>query len=117
MKSESINVSDVQAGQSRHKAPLDASGISESSEAEKAFMQDEITPRALWLVVKQHKRSLILANLIAIAATLFSVPLPLLIPLLVDEVLLNQPGQITATINDLVSAEWQIPAVYIGVVL
>lgn len=117
MKSESINVSDVQAGQSRHKAPLDASGISESSEAEKAFMQDEITPRALWLVVKQHKRSLILANLIAIAATLFSVPLPLLIPLLVDEVLLNQPGQITATINDLVSPEWQIPAVYIGVVL
>jgi len=117
LKSESINVSDVQAGQSRHKAPLDASGISESSEAEKAFMQDEITPRALWLVVKQHKRSLILANLIAIAATLFSVPLPLLIPLLVDEVLLNQPGQITATINDLVSPEWQIPAVYIGVVL
>ncbi|MDX1319992.1 MAG: hypothetical protein R3207_07430, partial [Oceanospirillum sp.] len=80
-------------------------------------MHQEITPQSLWQVVKQHKRSLVLANLIAIAATLFSVPLPLLIPLLVDEVLLNQPGQITATINGFVPDDWQLPVVYIGVVL
>ena len=77
----------------------------------------EITPASLWQAVKQHKRLLILANLIAIAATLFSVPLPLLIPLLVDEVLLNQPGQITAFINGFVPEHWQLPAVYIGAVL
>ncbi len=118
LKSESINVGDAKAARSGDKTALDPLVSSRAkSDAASAFMQDEITPRALWLVVKQHKRSLILANLIAIAATLFSVPLPLLIPLLVDEVLLNQPGQITATINNVVSPEWQIPSVYIGAVL
>ncbi len=105
MKSESIEVNDaviLNPESNRGAAPL---------------MHQEITPQSLWQVVKQHKRSLVLANLIAIAATLFSVPLPLLIPLLVDEVLLNQPGQITATINGFVPDDWQLPVVYIGVVL
>ncbi|SEG29400.1 ABC transporter ATP-binding protein [Oceanospirillum linum] len=88
-----------------------------SDDSAGSLMQQEITPQSLWQVIRQHKKSLILANLIAIAATLFSVPLPLLIPLLVDEVLLNQPGQITATINDLLPQDWQLPAAYIVVVL
>ncbi|GAK83217.1 ABC-type multidrug transport system [Vibrio ponticus] len=46
-----------------------------------------------WLIsqVKTHKSKLIAANAIAIVATLVSVPIPLLLPLMVDEVLLNQP--------------------------
>ncbi len=47
-----------------------------------------------WLItqVKNHKPRLIVANLIAIIATLISVPIPLLMPLMVDEVLLDQPA-------------------------
>nr|WP_231517062.1 ABC transporter ATP-binding protein [Marinobacterium lacunae] len=58
-----------------------------------------------------------LANLIAIVATLVSVPLPLLMPLLVDEVLLDQPGVVVATINRLVPESWHGPVLYISGVL
>ncbi|MDG1820880.1 MAG: ABC transporter ATP-binding protein, partial [Methylophilaceae bacterium] len=47
----------------------------------------------------QHKRELIKANIIAIIAVAAAVPIPLLIPLLVDEVLLDRPGQVVATIQ------------------
>ncbi|NMT19509.1 ABC transporter ATP-binding protein, partial [Vibrio parahaemolyticus] len=48
-----------------------------------------------WLItqVKKHKSKLIIANLIAVLATLISVPIPLLMPLMVDEVLLDQPAK------------------------
>lgn len=36
-----------------------------------------------------HRRELLLANALAMLATLCSVPIPLLLPLLVDEVLLG----------------------------
>ncbi|KEA62896.1 Lipid A export ATP-binding/permease protein MsbA [Marinobacterium lacunae] len=65
----------------------------------------------------QHRRELMLANLIAIVATLVSVPLPLLMPLLVDEVLLDQPGVVVATINRLVPESWHGPVLYISGVL
>lgn len=47
----------------------------------------------------QHRRTLLAANAIAILAVLASVPIPLLIPLLVDEVLLDQPGKVVAAFN------------------
>ena len=68
-------------------------------------------------VALKHKRELVLANLIALLATLASVPLPLLMPLLVDEVLLNQPGTVVNTLNSWVSEQWQGPALYIGAIL
>ena len=43
-------------------------------------------------IVLEHRRELIAANLIAVVAVLASVPLPLMMPLLVDEVLLKQPA-------------------------
>lgn len=71
-----------------------------------------------WLIqqAKQHKRRLIIANLIAIVATLISVPIPLLMPLMVDEVLLNQPASGVAFINDFLPVHWQEPASYIIVI-
>ncbi|WP_245543264.1 ABC transporter ATP-binding protein [Oceanospirillum maris] len=78
---------------------------------------DDITPQALWQAVKQHKRELVLANVIAIFATLFSVPLPLLMPLMVDEVLLHQPGNMAAWIDSLFPDIWHGPVLYIGVIL
>jgi ATP-binding cassette subfamily C protein len=65
----------------------------------------------------QHRRSLIVAHLVAILATLSSVPVPLLMPLLVDEVLLDQPGAIVHAIDAWFPATWHGPLLYIGLVL
>lgn len=73
--------------------------------------------RYIFNVALEHKRQLVLANLIALVATVASVPLPLLMPLLVDEVLLDQPGFIVETINPMVPDSWHGPALYIGAVL
>ena len=64
-------------------------------------------------IAKQHKHQLILANIIAVLATLASVPVPLLLPLLVDEVLLKQPGVVVNTINNFTPATWHGPVLYI----
>ena len=47
----------------------------------------------------RNKRELIKANIIAIIAVAAAVPIPLIIPLLVDEVLLDRPGKVVATIQ------------------
>jgi len=64
-----------------------------------------------------HRKELITANIISIFATLAAVPVPLLMPMLVDEVLLNQPGFTIATINRLFPQLWHGPFLYIGSVL
>ncbi|WP_041942551.1 ABC transporter ATP-binding protein [Vibrio furnissii] len=68
-----------------------------------------------WLItqVKKHKSKLLYANAIAIVATLISVPIPLLMPLMVDEVLLNQPGTGLAVMNHWLPTAWQTPTGYI----
>jgi len=65
----------------------------------------------------EHRRELVLANLIAILATVASVPLPLLMPLLVDEVLLDKPGIVIATVDSFTPAGWHGPLLYVGAVL
>ncbi len=45
-------------------------------------------------VAGEHKKTLIYAHIIAIFSAIISVPVPLLMPLMVDEVLLDQPGEI-----------------------
>ncbi|MGF1869971.1 ABC transporter ATP-binding protein [Photobacterium indicum] len=47
-----------------------------------------------WLLkqAKRHRPRLVAANIIALIATLVSVPIPLLMPLMVDEVLLDKPA-------------------------
>jgi ATP-binding cassette, subfamily C, bacterial len=65
----------------------------------------------------EHKKELIHAHFIAILAALVSVPVPLLMPLLVDEVLLGKPGITIATINKIIPAAWQQPISYILAVL
>lgn len=71
----------------------------------------------IYQIVLKHKKQLIYAHLIAILATIASVPVPLLMPLLVDEVLLNKPGITIEIINSLAPAQWQTPILYIAVVL
>ncbi len=68
-----------------------------------------------WLItqVKKHKSKLILANLIAIVATLISVPIPLLMPLMVDEVLLDKPASGLSAMNAVLPEAWHTPTGYI----
>ncbi|MGZ8224096.1 MAG: ABC transporter ATP-binding protein [Methylobacter sp.] len=71
----------------------------------------------IYQIALEHKKELVYSHFIAILATCASVPVPLLMPLLVDEVLLNKPGITIATINGLFPASWQTSILYITVVL
>lgn len=68
-------------------------------------------------IARRHKRELILANVIATLAALASVPIPLLMPLLVDEVLLQQPGTLVGILNQIFPATWHGPVLYITAML
>lgn len=63
----------------------------------------------------RYKRPLFWGNVIAVLATLISIPIPLLIPLMVDEVLLKKGGNIINTIDWFAPAHE--PLLYIGIVL
>lgn len=87
-------------------------------------MQNQQQPTAalyswtyIFSIIKQHKKELISAQLLAILATIATVPVPLLMPLLVDEVLLNNPGISITTINQYTPNHWHTPVLYISVIL
>ncbi len=65
----------------------------------------------------QHRKSLWIANGVAVLATLCSVPIPLLLPLLVDEVLLGHGDGALQVMNRLLPDGWQTAAGYIGLML
>ncbi len=64
-----------------------------------------------------HRRELILAHVIAIVAVLLAVPVPMLMPMLVDEVLLKQPGTAVAIMNEAFPQAWHGPVLYVTAVL
>jgi len=68
-------------------------------------------------MVLEHRKELIKANLIAILGTIVAVPIPLLIPLLVDEVLLDKPGVAIQAINAIFPESWHHPVLYILTIL
>ncbi|ENM5745875.1 ABC transporter ATP-binding protein [Vibrio mimicus] len=72
-----------------------------------------------WLItqVKKHRTKLLFANLVAVLATLISVPIPLLMPLMVDEVLLNQPAKGIEVMNHFLPQGWQTATGYIMLTL
>lgn len=78
---------------------------------------DQISWAQIRRLAVQHKRSLILANLLAVLATLCSVPIPLLLPLLVDEVLLGRGGEALEIMNYMLPSIWQQAVGYIGFML
>lgn len=73
--------------------------------------------RELTSLVLQHRRGLLLANLIAVLGTLVSVPVPLLMPLLVDQVLLGKPGALVGTLDRIFPGAWHGPLLYILAIL
>jgi ATP-binding cassette subfamily C protein len=64
-----------------------------------------------------YRRELLMANTVAVLGAVVAVPIPLLMPLLVDEVLLDKPGAIVAGINALFPVGWHGAALYIMAVL
>ncbi|TAN50900.1 MAG: ABC transporter ATP-binding protein [Methylococcaceae bacterium] len=68
-------------------------------------------------IAAEHRRQLWAGHLIAVLATVASVPVPLFMPLLVDEVLLHKPAYTVALIDSLTPAVWHGPLLYIGAVL
>ena len=75
------------------------------------------TWRYIFNIALLHKKQLVIGHVIAILATAANVPVPLLMPLLVDEVLLNHPALVLNTVNPFLPAHWQQPIVYIAGVL
>ena len=74
---------------------------------------EEYTWSYILHVAREHKTELIIANIIALLAVFVTVPIPLLLPLLVDEVLLSKPGALVAMMNQLFSPGWHGPVLYI----
>ena len=68
-------------------------------------------------LASRHKKALWIANGVAVLATLCTVPIPLLLPLLVDEVLLGHGDAALKFMNHLLPDALQKPAGYIGLML
>jgi ATP-binding cassette subfamily C protein len=60
----------------------------------------------LWQSIKRHPRRLALGQTLAVIGALMSVPVPLLMPLLVDEVLLHQPATLTQLVGFVLPDAW-----------
>jgi ATP-binding cassette, subfamily C, bacterial len=65
-----------------------------------------LTLRDLWQQLRQQSRRLWLGQWLAFTGAAVAVPIPLLMPLLVDEVLLHQPGKLTQLMRWLLPQEW-----------
>ncbi len=61
--------------------------------------------KTIFQQMKQYRKELFLANIIAFLAVVVHTPVPLLMPLLVDEVLLGKKGLVTNSIDAIFGAE------------
>lgn len=65
------------------------------------MMNNNISLKYIFKLLLDNKKSLIIGQILTIIAIIISVPIPLLLPLLVDEVLLNKPDFFVNNINGL----------------
>ncbi|AYC33585.1 ABC transporter ATP-binding protein [Pseudomonas cavernae] len=80
-------------------------------------MRDRLSWAEIRRLALRHKKALLLANAVAVLATLCSVPIPLLLPLLVDEVLLKQGDAALKVMDHFLPASWQSAVGYIGLMV
>lgn len=73
--------------------------------------------RMIFAEVRRHRGALIRGNLIALLAVTCAVPVPLFLPVLVDEVLLNQPGGFIAFFAPWFPPAWHGPVLFILIAL
>lgn len=67
-------------------------------------MNEQITFKYIWHLLLHKKKSLIIGQLVTILAIIISIPIPLMLPALVDEVLLNKPDFFLENINNFFGA-------------
>ncbi|MBN2815170.1 MAG: ABC transporter ATP-binding protein [Campylobacterales bacterium] len=82
-------------------------------------MNKEVTLKSIFTLVLRNRRSLVYGQLVTLIAILVSVPIPLLLPILVDEVLLDKPGYVVNSINFFIestTAFYYILIVTLGVI-
>lgn len=60
-----------------------------------------------------YRRKLIVANMVAIVAAILSVPIPLILPLMVDEVLLDKPAMALSYMDMILPVSWHTATAYI----
>lgn len=68
-------------------------------------------------MMQRHRTLLLYAHLFALVGTLLAVPVPLLMPLLVDEVLLDSPGTLLSWLDRILPVAWQGGVGYILAIL
>lgn len=95
----------------------DRPGLAREAGSQGKASTDVLSWREIRRLALQHKRALWTANGVAVLATLCSVPIPLLLPLLVDEVLLGHPGAALRWMSHVLPPAWQIPVGFIGLML
>lgn len=78
---------------------------------------EQLSWRYIRRLAWQQRHKILLANLLALLATAASVPIPLLLPMLVDEVLLQQPGAAIAFMQQVLPDGWAVPVGFIGSLL
>ena len=91
--------------------------MEKNSELAVVSSSGKLTWQSIFSNAKQHSSELVKAQFIAILAVAVSVPIPLLMPLLVDEVLLNQPGPLVEFVASLFPTNWHGPILYITFIL
>ena len=74
-----------------------------------------ISIKSILKEINKHKKVLITANVVAIFSTLLLLPVPLLIPMLIDEIILGKAGKVTEIIDQFFIVE--STAYYILIVL
>jgi ATP-binding cassette subfamily C protein len=67
--------------------------------------------------LRPHRRSLVKGNLIALLAVVCAVPVPLFLPILVDEVLLGRPGGFIAFFGPWFPPAWHGPVLFVLIAL
>lgn len=80
-------------------------------------MPDRLSWADIRRLALRHRKALITANVVAVLTTLCTVPIPLLLPLLVDEVLLQQGDRALSVMNHLLPEGWRTAVGYIGLML
>jgi len=72
-----------------------------------------MTWQGIFQDLRKHRAGLLKGNVIALLAVVCAVPVPLFLPMLVDEVLLNRPGAFVGFFAPWFPAEWHGPVLFI----
>ena len=67
-------------------------------------MSRNITFKFILQSVLEKKKTLIIGQMVTVLAIMISIPIPLLLPMLVDEVLLDKPSSILASIDTIIGS-------------